>query len=166
VVDPVSDASSPVLRDGTVVAAWLFKANPEVWDIFGHIRRGAPLDAWRMTPSYRVALVRPGHRAVLWITGQRGSGHVPGVWAIGEVTGDPYEDVGDPDDPLWIDLAARGRVRPYVEIDLRPLAAPVARLDLAADPRFVGAEILRSPRMGSPLALTGSELTAILDRAG
>ena len=102
-VDPVSDASSPVLRDGTVVAAWLFKANPEVWDIFGHIRRGAPLDAWRMTPSYRVALVRPGHRAVLWITGQRGSGHVPGVWAIGEVTGDPYEDVGDPDDPLvWI----------------------------------------------------------------
>ena len=143
----------------------MFKANPEVWDVLEHIRSGAPLDLWRMAASYRVDLVRPGQPAVLWVTGAASAAHTPGVWAVGVVTGDPFEDVGDPDDQLWIDEGARRQVRPYVELDLGPLASPIPRWDLAADPRFVDAEILRRPRMGSPLALTATELAAIVDRS-
>jgi hypothetical protein len=157
--------SLPELRDGTPVAAWLFKANPEVWDVLAFLRSGADVDSWRMAPSYRVDLVAPGHRAVLWVTGPAGGEHVPGVWALGEISGEVYEDVGDPDDPLWRDHGAKHQVRPYVEMRMDVLAAPVSRMELADDPRFADAEILRRPRMGSPLALRPIELEVIEELA-
>ena len=149
------------LRDGTPVGGWLFKANPAVWDVLAFLRTGAEVDCWRMAPSYRVELVAPGQPAVLWVTGPAGGPHVPGVWAVGEITGEVYEDVGDPDDHLWRDRGAQRQVRPFVEITMRVLPEPVARADLATDPRFREAEILRRPRMGSPVALRPIELDAI-----
>jgi hypothetical protein len=154
-----------VLRDGTEVAAWMFKANPAVWDVLGFLKSGVEVDGWRMAHSYRVDLVRPGHPCVLWVTGPKGSSHTPGVWAIGEITGEPYEDVGDPDDHRWRDLGAQRQVRPYVETHMTPLRQPVARDDLVEDARFGAAEILTRPRMGSPLALRSTELAAIRARA-
>jgi hypothetical protein len=143
----------------------MFKANPAVWDVLGFLKSGLEVDGWRMAPSYRVDLVQPGHPCVLWVTGPKGSAHTPGVWAIGEITGEPYDDVGDPDDHRWRDHGAQRQVRPYVETRMAPLDEPVSRYDLAEDPRFVAAEILSRPRMGSPLALTVVELGAIRDRA-
>jgi hypothetical protein len=154
------------LRDGTPVAAWLFKANPDVWDVLAFLRSGADVDSWRMAPSYRVDLVAPGQPAVLWVTGPANGPHVPGVWAVGEICGEVFEDVGDPDDDLWRDQGARHQVRPHVEMSMTVLAEPVSRMDLVEDPRFAEAEIVRRPRMGSPLALRPVELEAILDRAG
>jgi len=156
----------PRLRDGTEVAAWMFKANPEVWDVIAFLQSGVDVDSWRMAPSYRVDLVEPGHPCVLWVTGPRGARHTPGVWAIGQVTGEPFEDVGDPDDPLWIDLGAQRQVRPFVEVSMQVLAEPVPREDLAAEPAFHDAEILTAPRMGSPLAVTAGELEVIEALAG
>jgi hypothetical protein len=154
------------LRDGTEIGAWLFKANPDVWDILGFLRGGAAIDQWRMAPSYRVDLVGPGQPAVLWVTGPTSGAHIPGVWAMGAITGEVGEDVGDPDDDLWRDHGAQRQVRPYVNMHLEPLAEPIARVDLAADPRFVEAEILRRPRMGNPVALRPVEYETILDHAG
>lgn len=152
------------LRDGTPVGAWLFKANPEVWDVLTFLRSGADVDSWRMAPSYRVDLVHAGHPAVLWVTGPSNAPYIPGVWATGEVLGDAFEDIGDPDDLLWRDHAAQRQVRPYVELRLGVLAEPVARATLRDDPRFADAEIIRRPRMGSPVALRPGEWGAILDR--
>jgi hypothetical protein len=87
------------------------------------------------------------------------------VWAIGEITGEPYEDVGDPDDHRWRDPGAQRQVRPYVATRMTPLPEPLARDELAEDPRFVAAEILRVPRMGSPLVLTAGEVASIRARA-
>ena len=154
------------LRDGTPIGAWLFKANPDVWDILEFLRSGAAVDHWRMTPSYRVDLVAPGQPAVLWVTGPATAPYIPGVWAIGQITGEVEEDVGDPDDDLWRDRGAQRQVRPYVEMHLEPLAEPISRFDLAGDPRFAEAEILRRPRMGNPVALRPVELEAILDHDG
>ena len=156
----------PRLRDGTEVAAWMFKANPDVWDVLAFLASGVDVDSWRMAPSYRVDLIEPGHPCVLWVTGPRGARHTPGVWAIGEITGEPFDDVGDPDDPLWIDLGAQRQVRPFVEVSMQVLAEPIPRQELAAEPGFAGAEILTRPRMGSPLAVTPEELDVILARAG
>jgi EVE domain len=163
VADPPAIA---VLRDGTEVAAWMFKANPDVWDVLGFLRSGVDVDSWRMARSYRVELVRPGHPCVLWVTGPTGSAHTPGVWAIGEITGDPYDDVGDPDDHRWRDHAAQRQVRPFVETRMGVLAEPVSRDELAEDPHFGTAEILKTPRMGSPLALRAGEFAAITVRVG
>ena len=152
--------STPTLRDGTEVGAWLFKANPEVWDLTRHLAEGGVIDRWRMVHSYRVELVEPGHRCVLWVTGARTAAHTPGVWALGTVTSSPYDDMSDHED-LWGDAAAAHAVRPYVDLELELLADPVPRSDLAADPRFAEAEILRVPRAPNPVGLTAGELDVI-----
>lgn len=161
--EPADAGRLPVLRDGTIVAAWLLKANPAVWDVIAAVESGGEIDSWRMAPSYRTMLVAPGHPVVLWVTGPRGAAWTPGVWGIGTVTSEPYDDVGDPLDGGWFDLSARDRVRPYIRCRIRAVE-PIARDELAADPRFVDAEILTSPRLGSPLAVTADELGAITDR--
>ena len=138
----------------------MFKANPEVWDVLGFLATGAEVDTWRMAPSYRVELIRPGHRCVLWVTGARTAAWTPGVWAVGEITSDPFDDIGDSDDHRWRDLSARDRVRPYVLCRMDAVE-PIPRIELAADPDFVDAEILRRPRMGSPLALTPGQMAVI-----
>ena len=155
-----SDDREPVahLRDGTPVAAWLFKAKPEVWDVVGAIRAiladpaAPPIDSWEMAASYRVDLVRPGQPCVLWVTGGR---HAPttGVWAMGEVVTAPVFDV----------MSEEGRPRYGVGLDLDVVGDPVRLIELAADERFARAEIIRAPRVSSPVALTADELAAIED---
>lgn len=140
------------LRDGTEVAAWLFKANPAVWDVVGAIEAGEPIDRWPMVPSYRVHLVAPGQPAVLWVTGGRGA-RTTGVWATGRIASEPY-------------LAERsrgGEPRPWVDLDLDVLPAPVRLLELLDDERFARCEIVRAPRVSSPVAITAPELAAIED---
>ena len=167
--DADEDESAPPgviaeLRDGTPVGGWLLKARPSIWDIGTALRDGTDLDWWRLAPSYRAELVRAGHRCAMFVT--RGDGRVrSGVWAIGEVTGDPVEDTGDPDDPLWRDEAAQRQLRPRIPVRLDVLGEPVAREAMVADPRLAGTEILRVPRIGNPAALTPGEWSALCELA-
>jgi EVE domain len=152
-------AAGPIarLRDGTEVAAWLFKANPAVWDVVGAIAAinadpGAePIDRWPMVASYRIDLVAPGQPCVLWVTGGR-TARTTGVWGMGHVTTEAYLDASDrrPDD-----------TKPWAGLDLEFLTQPIPLAELAADERFARAEIIRAPRVSSPVALTADELWAI-----
>jgi len=151
------------LRDGTEVSAWLFKANPEVWDVLRHVDQGGAIDRWRMVPSYRVEFVQPGQRCVLWVTGAHSASHVPGVWAIGETTSDAYDDLSDHED-LWLDDGTAHQVRPYVDLEMEILDEPISRMTLAADPDFREAEILRVPRAPNPSGLRAREFAAIVDQ--
>lgn len=153
------------LRDGTPVGAWMLKAHPSVWDIGAALRSGIELDWWRLAPSYRAELVDEGHPCVLWIT--RGDRRVEsGLWAIGEITGAPHDDVGDPADDLWRDESARRQVRPMVPVRLRVLEHPVPRAAVLEDPRLRSLEILRVPRIGNPAAVTPEEWDALEDLVG
>lgn len=161
---PRAEAVIARLRDGTPVGAWLLKARPSVWDIGTALRDGTELDWWRLAHGYRAGLVHAGHPCAVFVT--RGDPRVrSGVWAIGEVTGDPVDDAGDPDDPLWRDPAAQRQVRPRIPVLLEVLGEPVLREDLVADPRLAGTEILRVPRIGNPAALTPDEWSALVDLA-
>lgn len=137
----------PVLRDGTEVAAWVFKANPEVWDVEAHLDGVGSVDRWTMAPGYRGDLLAAGHRAVLWLTGRRA-----GVIALGSLAGPAYEDLDEDE----------GRPRRWAPVHLDAVA-PVRKATLLADPRFSRAEVIRLPRLGSPLALTRTELEAVED---
>jgi len=153
------------LRDGTPVAAWLLKASPSIWDIGAALTEHVELDWWRLAPTYRAELVSAGHPCAMWVT--RGDARVrSGLWAIGEVIGEPHEDVGDPDDPLWRDESARRQVRPRVPVRLEVLDPYVPREVFSADPRLRNAEILRVPRIGNPAAFTPGEWAAVLQLAG
>ncbi len=133
--------------------------------MLGALEQRVGIDTWRMAPSYRVDLVAPGQRCALWVTGAASAAHVSGVWALGRITGEPFLDTGDPADTAWRDLSAARQVRPYVAVDLTVLDEPVDRRVLRDDPRFAGAEILRRPRMGSPIALSPGEWDALVDHA-
>jgi len=160
--DPAS-SGRPIarLRDGTPVGAWLLKANPEVWDVLGALTRHEQLDRWRLAWSYRVALVDVGHPCVLWVTGPRSAAHVPGIWAVGHVTSCPEAEPDDPSDPGWGNGVQPTDVRPYVGVNLQVLASPLARVEIAADPRLAQTEVLRRPRMGSPLVMTPDEWAVV-----
>lgn len=136
-----------VLRDGTEVAAWVFKANPEVWDVEAHLARHASVDRWTLAPGYRGDLVAAGHPAVLWLTGRRA-----GVIARGRVTGPAYDDLDE----------STGRLRRWAPVHLEAVD-PVRKPELLADPRCRRLEMVRSARLGSPLALNRSALAAVDD---
>ena len=139
----------------------MLKANPDVWDVEGALASRRDLDTWRLAPSYRVELVRPGHPCVLWVTGTGVGAARAGVRALGVVTTEPFPDVGDPDDPAWRDRAAARVERPYIGVSLDVLDRPLTRAEVRADPRLEALEVLRRPRMGSPLAVTDGELAAM-----
>jgi hypothetical protein len=148
------------LRDGSPVAAWLLKARPSLWDIGRALRDGVELDWWRLAHTYRAELVHGGQPCAMWVT--RGDPATPsGIWAIGEVTDDPVDDVGDPDDPLWRDRGAQRQLRPRVPVRLRPLARPLLREEFESHPDLDAAEILRVPRIGNPSALSPRQWQAL-----
>jgi hypothetical protein len=153
------------LRDGTPVGAWVLKARPSVWDIGTAIGAGVPLDWWRLAVSYRAALVRAGHPCVMWVT--RGDGRIAsGVWAVGRIRGEVYEDAGDPDDPLWRDEGARAQVRPRVPVELAVLHEPLSREELQQHPVLCSTEVIRAPRIQNPAVLTPQEWAAVQDMLG
>jgi hypothetical protein len=156
--------SGPIarLRGGDPVGAWVLKAKPSIWDIGTALAQGVELDWWRLAPSYRAALVRAGHPCAMWVT--RGDPSVAaGFWAIGHVTGDPVDDVGDPDDDLWRDRHAQQQLRPRVPVELRVLPSPVTVEEVRADPRLRRAEIVRVPRIGNPAVLSPDEWQSLVD---
>jgi hypothetical protein len=135
-------------RDGLEIAAWMLKANPDVWDVIGHLNAGRVIDSWGVMPGYRADLMEPGDRCFVWVTGPRGASWTPGIWAMGTVTAPPVpsEDEG---------------LRLRVGLDVHGLEPRLSRQELKSDPRFVAAEILRLPRMGNPLVITPAEVAAI-----
>ncbi len=150
------------LRDGSVVGAWVLKASPAIWDIGAALDEQVDLDWWRLAPSYRVALVRAGDPCAMWVT--KGDPRVSsGFWAVGTVVGEPFEDVGDPEDTLWRDEHARRQVRPRVPIQMEVLETPIERDAVLADPRLRRTEIVRVPRIGNPAAMTPEEWMALDD---
>ena len=120
------------------VACWVIKASglPPVEGRIGRcVRR-----------SYRVGLMVPGQRCLLWVSGRR----QPGVHALGRLVGAP-EPTDDP-------------TRLTIEVELRRLAEPVPRAELLTDPAFAAAEVIRMPAGSNPSWLSAPALKAVLDR--
>jgi hypothetical protein len=141
-----------VLRDGTEVAGWLCKANPEVWDVESHLAEHGTLASWRLMHSYRAGLVVAGQPVVIWLTGARA-----GVIAVGTTTGVPelrrHDGARD---------AGEVRARPHVPIDAVAVE-PITKAELLDVPGFELSEVVRTPRSGNPLALSPAELDHIAD---
>jgi hypothetical protein len=123
------------------VACWLLKTSgtPEVL----RSGRDAVLDRC-VRQSYRLDLMRPGDRCVLWRSGAVD----PGVCAVGTIAGEVRDSGGGP----------------VVEVRLRLLPEPVPRADLLADPGFHDAEVLRMPAGSNPSWLSARQFGAVLAR--
>lgn len=120
-VDPVQDAS-----------AWIFQANPTLWDIDRAVHEADQI-------TYRVAQnrdrIKAGHRVYLWRTGPDGSR--AGIVATARVATDPTApgDLPDEPDSYWLDSAAPMPASWSVVLDeIAPLAKTVTRDRVKAHP--------------------------------
>ena len=95
--------------------------------------------------SYRLDLMAPGQRCLLWLSGR----DRPGVHAIGVLAGSPEGPPGE---------------EPGVEVVLHLLGEPVPRAELLATAGFSGAEVVRMPAGSNPSYLTAPQLRPLLDR--
>lgn len=118
------------------VACWVFKtASAE--PLAGELTRC-------VRASYRLGLMAPGQPCLLWRSGR----DAPGVHALGMLTGEVREDDGGP----------------VVPVRLAPLAEPVPRAELLADPVFREAEVVRMPAGSNPSWLTAVQYGVVLAR--
>ena len=142
------------LRSGTPIGAWLLKAHRDVWDVVGAMRAGEPIDSWPLVASYRLEMMAPGQRCVLWLTGSDRDDPPPGIYAAGVTTGVPEVRLSDED----------RLPRPHIDVELTVLRTPILRSELWADPRFECTEIRVAGRVSSPGVLTPTEVAAIADQ--
>ena len=98
--------------------------------------------------SYRVEVMRPGHRCLLWLSGR----HAPGVRAIGTLTSE-----------VRLPEAREATLEVEIDVDLFLLTEPVARASLLADFGVAGAEVLRMPAGSNPSYLSPEQLSALYD---
>jgi hypothetical protein len=137
------------------VTDWIIQCNPTVWKVFDWWEtEDDELDNW--TISRRIEEVSRGDRFAFWIGGREA-----GVYAMGKVSDDPegpYRSrgggywVSPPKGDVW-DLGLR--VERYF------FDAPIRKAELAADPQFRSALVLRMPRTANPIPLTGKQWSAL-----
>lgn len=124
------------------VACWLVKTAAPPAEVVPGWASGGPVAVRRcVRRSYRLDLVAAGQRCLLWRSGRE----APGVHALGVIA-------AEPDGGLEVELL------------LRPLAEPVGRAELLADPRFATAEVVRMPAGSNPSYLTPAQLLPVLER--
>jgi hypothetical protein len=96
--------------------------------------------------SYRLDLMAPGQPCLLWVSGRE----LPGVHALGVLTGTAVEDAGGP----------------VVGVSWTRLPRPVPRSELLADPATRDAEVLRMPAGSNPSWLSAGQYAAVLAHRG
>jgi len=94
-----------------------------------------------LRPSYRLDLMAPGQRCLLWRSGRQ----EPGVHAIGALSGEVGINGG-----------------PVVDVELWLLPSPVPREELLRSPALSAAEVLRMPAGSNPSYLSAKQYAALL----
>lgn len=131
------------------LGAWLLKTAPAATTVD---RLGA--DGFRslthrcVRRSYRTALMEPGQRVLLWVSG-RDPRTPAGIHAQGRITGVPEPARGGGPDRLEVPLR------------LEPVDRPVLRADLLADPVLSRIEVVRMPAGSNPSYLSREELARL-----
>jgi hypothetical protein len=138
------------------MAYWILQANPSRYRLSEALANPGSLRLW--TVAQHRAVIAPGDRFALWATGDPG-----GAQAFGSVTAGP--ELMPDDDPNWVDSAEGQRPawRIGIEID-DVLPSPIPRAELAADPEFANAAIIRMPWGRNPFRVTESQWHAIESR--
>ena len=142
------------------MAYWLLQYSPRVFNLEEALQH-SPIESW--TVVRYLDEPRAGDEFVLWRAGSRSQ---RGVVALGRITSRAVEGEPRPGpQPHWIDQEKAARHRHWLPIQLtRVLQQPVLAVDLAADPRFANATILREFRSGNPFRLTDDQWAAITDQ--
>jgi Domain of unknown function (DUF3883) len=150
------------------LGAWLIKCDPDSkFDLPRMIEEQGTdtVTNWSVADNYRSRMMRPRHRAILWVSGN-GSRMTRGVWGVGWVTGyvhDAVPDVLEPgEDSYWHSEEDRLAVTNDIALDI-PLfesGTELAAADLvAAD--ITDLEVQTQAQMSNPSWVTKEQLAEI-----
>lgn len=139
------------LVTNATLGAWLLKGNADTGGVAD--RPAGRVERWCVRPGYRAALMAPGHRVLLWVSGSRR--RLPyGIWGVGRLAGGAEcEPSGD----------GAGRWSVPLDLVLLDDVDRVRREVLRADPRLRDIEVLRQPQAANPSYLTVAEAVALAD---
>jgi hypothetical protein len=151
--EDLADELARLAQPGTSI--WVLQANPKVFDISSFLDGTDTIENWSV--SRYLDDIREGDRVVFWVSGEQA-----GVYALGEVTGAPFE--GEVDQANLLDASHDWRWLVPIELTVELWDAPVLRSDLKADDRFADESIIRIPGAANPHPLSTSAFTAILER--
>ena len=141
------------------VACWVLKANPKIYDLRAALEHGEEINGWTLHKTYRVQLMAPAQRCLLWLSGPDS----PGVYAIGKIT-DFAEEDGQGGGPYWRDIPKANRMVPVISISVVGLGTPIARAELISDRRFADAEVIKMAAGSNPSYLNEAQLAAVKQR--
>lgn len=134
---------------------WVFQGNPKRFPVLDHLLDGETDANWSVTQHLDDVSIHDN--AVLWVSGDRA-----GIYAIGHVTGPPYEGVASDE---WLDPADRGKLLHFCPLTWSEVRVdnPILKTDLLDAGGFENARIIRQPMAGNPTKLTDEEWR-IIDR--
>ena len=135
------------------VAGWILRTRPDLWDIDAARAAGATPVPFALQRTYRTGIVAEGDPVFLWAAGRAG-----GIVAAGVVTAAVAERV---EPRLWRDGGRGAAVRPYIDVRLDFLTAPVASAAVAGAHALARLEVLHVPRAPNPSVVTAPELAAL-----
>ena len=137
-------------------ATWVLQCNPKLFDVFAQRGVfGVPED-WAIN-RYKDR-VEHGDRVVFWV-----SGPDAGVYALGEVVGEPFEGdvddlfVLDDDHPHWDTFLP-------IELYIDLFEQPIKRTELKRNPTFASDPIMSMPWSANPHPMSSEALEILLDR--
>jgi hypothetical protein len=92
-----------------LLGAWLMRRSPSGIGVAALVASGVTA-RWCVRPSYRLGLIRPGDRLLLWLSG-RDPLHPRGLWAAGAIAGTS--------DGETVGIRLRALSRPLTDVELR-----------------------------------------------
>ncbi len=143
----------------TDVACWVLKANPQTYDLLAQWHQQGPFKVGGWVPlrrTYRLDLMAPGQRCLLWVSGPE----APGIYAIGTLTG-VVQDNSRGGGKYWRDPVKARQLGPGVPIKVAPLSTPVPRTDLMQQAAFQNAEFVRMAAGSNPSYLDPDQFKVV-----
>ncbi|MFL6332944.1 MAG: EVE domain-containing protein [Pyrinomonadaceae bacterium] len=138
---------------------WLFQARPEHYNLRAELskKRAGDVSSWSVTAN--ASEMRTADIAVLWQSGKDA-----GIYALGELTGEPYEKTyEDGTEPPWARTKGDGQPAAESRVNFRYttiLSEPIRKADIKQDPVLAGMQVIRSPQ-GTNFRVTPEEWEAL-----
>ena len=145
------------------LGSWLVRCNPAKWDLPGYLAAGGTqVDSLSVVDNYRSAMMAPGDRILLWVSGN-GRLMARGIWGLGHVTAAVRDEPAGPApdrSSLWLDERTRRGVSHAVFVDIPLLDTPITDAELKSA-AIDDLEVQRVPMGSNPSWLSKEQLSRV-----
>lgn len=147
-----------VTRD--LLGAWIIKCHPTLTDLDALLPAAENAIRRCVSDNYRSALLAPGQRVLLWLSGPS---RRRGLWGSGWVTGEATYRAAPPanDEPTGDHRGPAAPPRLSVPLVIHRFTHPVPADEISAVPDLRALEVLRQPFAANPSWISRPELRAL-----